>query len=55
MYSYTGIARYSYMDMTSFLFNLYTWVVLFRGKRGCTKCFGSRWRGAIAEEVGMGV
>ena len=55
MYSYTGIARYSYMDVTSFLFNLYTWVVLFRGKRGCTKCFGSCWRGVIAEEVGMGV
>ena len=52
MYSYTGIARYSYMDVTSFLFNLYTWVVLFRGKRGCTS---SCWRGAIAEEVGMGV
>ena len=52
MYSYTGIARHNYMDVTSFL---YTWVVLFRGKRGCTKCFGSCWRGVIAKEVGMGV
>ena len=46
------------MDVTSFLFNLYTWVVLIRGKRGCTKCFGrcncrGRWNGSLMW-VGLG-